>query len=115
MGINNSSALFWVVVIHIFLTVTIFPIMWYKNPNFVQVFKNKAKELAPFGVINALKLSLQHIALSLTLVPYVVSIKRTSILFSVVIGWLFFKDNHIKKRLVGAGIMLVGAVVIILV
>lgn len=114
MGINNSSALFWVVAIHIFLTVTIFPIMWYKNPDFLSVFQNKAKELAPFGVLNALKLSLQHIALSLALVPYVVSIKRTSILFSVVIGWLFFKDKHIKKRLIGAGVMLVGAVIIIL-
>lgn len=114
MGINNSSALFWVVVIHIFLTVTIFPIMWYKNPNFLQVFKNKTKKLAPFGVLNALKLSLQHIALSLALVPYVVSIKRMSILFSVLIGYFFFKDSHIKKRLIGAGIMLTGAVFIIL-
>lgn len=115
MGVINSSPLFWTVMIHVFLTTTLLPIMIYKSPNCWNIIKNKTKEIAPLGIINALKLSFQMIALELVIVPYVVSIKRMSILFSVLIGYFFFKEKHIKKRIIGASIMLAGAVFIIFV
>ena len=115
MGVINSSPLFWTVMIHVFLTTSLLPIMIYKSPNCWNIIKNKTKEIAPLGIINALKLSFQMIALELVIVPYVVSIKRMSILFSVLIGYFFFKEKHIKKRIIGASIMLAGAVFIIFV
>lgn len=115
MGVVNSSPLFWVVMIHIFLTITLLPIMMYKSPNCWSIIRNKTKKIAPLGILNAFKLSFQMIALNLVIVPYVISIKRMSILFSVLIGYFFFKEKHIKKRIIGASIMLAGAIFIIFV
>jgi drug/metabolite transporter (DMT)-like permease len=43
-----------------------------------------------------------------------ISIKRTSSIFSVLYGHFLFKEKNIRERLIGAIIMLVGAALIIL-
>jgi len=43
---------------------------------------------------------------------YMISIKRSSILFSVVLGWLFFKEEHFKFRGPAAFLMFIGALLI---
>ena len=58
---------------------------------------------------------LQMLAVSLTLVAHVIAIKRTSTIMSVLWGFLIFKEAGIKERLPGAGIMVVGVLLISLV
>ena len=53
-------------------------------------------------------------AISLTLVTYVIAIKRTSVIMSVLWGAIIFKEKGIKERLVGAVIMVLGVVLIVL-
>ena len=43
---------------------------------------------------------------------YMISVKRLSALIGIIYGRLFFKEKHIAMRLVGAGLMLAGAVLI---
>ncbi len=52
-------------------------------------------------------------ALTMQIVPYVLSIKRISIIFGVIYGFWIFKEKHMLNRAVGAVIMLLGAVMII--
>jgi uncharacterized membrane protein len=53
-------------------------------------------------------------ALNLTLVAYVISIKRTSAVLAVLWGMLFFGESDIRQRFIGASIMLAGLVLITL-
>ncbi len=51
-------------------------------------------------------------AIILTKAAYMISIKRISIIFSMIYGWLFFKEHNIKMRFFGALLMFMGAVII---
>ncbi len=45
---------------------------------------------------------------------YMIAVKRMSILFSVVYGWILFKESDVGIRMLGALLMFTGAVFIIL-
>ncbi|MBN2478402.1 EamA family transporter [Candidatus Micrarchaeota archaeon] len=51
---------------------------------------------------------------SFAIVPYVISIKRMSALFGVVLGGVMFKEKNIGVRFIGALVMVAGAVTIAL-
>ncbi len=48
------------------------------------------------------------VSLGLAPVAYMISVKRLSLVFGVILGWLFFKEEDIRYRLVGASIMVSG-------
>jgi drug/metabolite transporter (DMT)-like permease len=52
-------------------------------------------------------------AISLTLVPHVIAIKRTSTLLSVVWGHFLFRESGFRKRLAGSAVMLAGVLLIL--
>jgi len=53
-------------------------------------------------------------AINMTLVAYVISIKRTSVIMSVFWGYLIFKEKGLKERLFGSFLMIIGVVLITL-
>lgn len=68
----------------------------------------------PIGLCSAVMVSTHFMAISLTQVAYMISIKRTSLLWSVIMGRLIFKEANIKDRLLGSVVMLAGIMLIIL-
>ncbi len=57
--------------------------------------------------------SLAHcLALPLVKVAYMISVKRMSILVSVIYGGVLFREKHIFYRLMGACLMVIGAIMI---
>lgn len=52
------------------------------------------------------------IALSMAPVAYFISVKRLSLVFGVVLGWMFFGEQNIQYRLVGASVMVLGVFLI---
>ena len=114
IGVVNSSPVFWTASLNLFLTMTLLPIMLLKSHSCTSQVKNNIKALLPIGFFTAMMHLFIMTALSLTLVAYVISIKRTNALFSVLWGALFFKEKHIKERLIGALIMVVGVLLITL-
>jgi uncharacterized membrane protein len=54
-----------------------------------------------------------YIALSLTLVAYVVSIKRISSVIAVLLGYYFLNEPNVRQRLFGSIIMFLGVMLII--
>lgn len=56
----------------------------------------------------------QMTALTLTLAAYVIAVKRTSTLFSVLLGHSLFREEGIRDRLLGATVMLAGFVLVTL-
>ena len=49
-----------------------------------------------------------NIALSMSLVSYVGAIKRTSILFNIILGALFLHEEDLRRNLAAAGIIVAG-------
>jgi len=66
------------------------------------------------GVFVAVEAASVNVALTLQIVPYVIAIKRLSIIFMVLYGTLVFSEGDIKKRVMGASLMVAGAIIILL-
>ncbi len=66
------------------------------------------------GVFVAIEAASVNVALTLQIVPYVIAIKRLSIIFMVLYGTLVFSEGDIKKRVMGASLMVAGAIIILL-
>jgi drug/metabolite transporter (DMT)-like permease len=64
------------------------------------------------GTILAIEGISINTAYTMAIVPYVITIKRMSIFFSVLFGWLLLHEQHIRGRMFGALVMITGAVVI---
>jgi uncharacterized membrane protein len=66
------------------------------------------------GLATALSMIAHFHAIQLAPVSYMISVKRTSLIFSVIYGAIVFKEEHIKGRLLGTSIMLSGALILYL-
>jgi drug/metabolite transporter (DMT)-like permease len=64
------------------------------------------------GALVATTIFSHMLAISMTNVAYMISLKRTSLLFGVLYGALWFKEEKIAERLTGAIIMIAGVFLI---
>lgn len=112
IGVVNSSPLFYSFTIQAYIG---FVLLFFVIPTFKkqpQLLKNNFKSLSGIGVLSALTIICHMIAISLTIVPYVISIKRTNSILSVVFGRIFFKEGNLKERLTAAVMMFIGVLLI---
>ncbi len=112
IGLQGSSPLFWAASIHLFLGITLLPFMisrvrW-------QGMRMRWRGLAVVGVVKALSAGFQMLAVSMTLVPYAISVKRMSAVMSVLWGHYHFKEKGMRARLLGTIIMVGGVILITL-
>ena len=114
IGIQNSSPIFWAIAVNGFIGLVLFPIMLIKSNHSLHKIRTNYKDLLPIGLFTSLALIFQMTAISLTLVTYVISIKRTSMLMSVSFGHIVFKEKGFKERITGAVIMFIGVLFITL-
>lgn len=114
IGVQNSTPLVWAILQTIFLSLVMFPIILYKSRENLRHIPKNIRFLLPIGFFNALTIIFQMTAINLTLVAYVISIKRMSAVITVVLGYLIFKERSIKERLIGTFIMFLGVVLITL-
>jgi len=66
------------------------------------------------GLFVAIEAASINVAYTLQIVPYVIAIKRLSIIFMVLYGTIVLAEGDITKRLTGAVIMVFGAMIILL-
>ncbi|WP_319585095.1 DMT family transporter [uncultured Pseudodesulfovibrio sp.] len=66
------------------------------------------------GLIVFAEMVCHNMAMSLVAAAYMITIKRTTGVFSVLYGWFLFHETGIRYRLLGTAIMTVGAAVIAL-
>ncbi len=114
IGVLNSSPLFWAVSVHTFTSVTLAPIIIRELNHHLKLTEMDIRLLFAVGLFSALAIVTQYIAITSLLVPYVIAIKRTSTIMSVLFGYLIFKEKGIKDRLLGAAIMVLGVILITL-
>jgi uncharacterized membrane protein len=113
IGILQSAPIFWVTAVNGAMALALTPLML-RTPACVSHIRRAGPFLLLMGIFSALALVAQMHAISLTLVPYVIAIKRSSILMSVVFGTLLFHEVGLQERLAGVVIMLAGVLCITL-
>jgi len=114
VGIQNSSIVHWAIAMHIFAIFAMIPVVRITSRRSLNQVWKRQKDLFPLGFVNALKYIFQMAAIQLTLVAYVISIKRISAILSVFLGFLIFKEKGFRERLTGSVIMILGVLLITL-
>lgn len=122
MAIEHSSPLFFGSAYFIALYFLFTPAALYMGkagtPRFRSELGNIIKDkkiyaLSLSGVFYAIMVITHMTAMKLTKVAYMISIKRISLLIGVFYGYLFFKEENIRNRMLGAGLMLFGFYLIV--
>ena len=52
------------------------------------------------------------VSLGMAPAAYMISVKRLSMVFGVILGWLMFHEENIRYRLFGASVMVVGSFIL---
>ena len=112
VGMLHSNALFFTFTYITVMALIFSIIILYKSKkNFYQIKKNFFK-FSLMGILMVAEFVFILTAFKYALVNYVISAKRASILFSVIFGFMFFKEKNIKERLLGAVIIIIGLIII---
>jgi len=116
-GVQLSDPVFFGVFYMLALSVPLTVIAGWRvkrNVASVNLKGRNALWLALAGLVTALAMIAHFHAIQLVPVAYMISVKRTSLIFSVLYGGLIFRERHIRLRLLGTCIMLSGVAVIYL-
>jgi uncharacterized membrane protein len=109
IGIRAATPLTWIMAVDVVVTLLMLPLV------VAPLRRTGARQimlLLVIGICGGLVLICQMHAIEMTLVAYVIAIKRTSILFSIGFGWLIFAEERIGERAAGALVMLAGVALI---
>ncbi len=115
MAIEHSSPLFFGASYFIAMTILFTPIALIMGKNNTKNFirERQFKGLLLPGIFYSLMIISHMIAISLTKVAYMISLKRTSVIIGIVLGYYFFSEKNIRERLTGALLMFIGFVLIV--
>lgn len=111
VAVQHSSPVFFGFFYPFTLTVVLTAFLGLKG-NLRGVFSRPATFI-PIGLCTSAMVLTHFIAISMTQVAYMIAVKRMSLVFSVIYGWLLFKEEKIKERLAGSALMLAGVVMIL--
>ncbi len=114
MAIVHSSPVFFGSFYFILVTILFTPIAIGMNRQEVFLNKRDIVHLIPIGVTYSLMIIFHMIAMSLTNVAYMISVKRMSLFFSILYGYILFKEERIGERTAGTLLMFAGFVLILL-
>ncbi|MBU6392875.1 MAG: EamA family transporter [Planctomycetota bacterium] len=114
MAILHSSPLFFASTYLPILAAILFPILMWKNHGRVKQLVSRTALFSLIGLAIALSTIAHFWAVSIIEVPYVISVKRMSLLFGIMYGALWFKETNIAERLIGGVVMIIGVVIITL-
>ncbi len=82
------------------------------RPSLKDFLKRNPAGVASLGFTQALMVICHMQAISLAPAAYMIAVKRTSILFGILLGGAFFRETHLRIRLLAASIMLTGVYLI---
>jgi len=111
IGIDASSAIFWTMMVHLVVSVVLFPVMVRRSTDWREHLSRSRWWLTALGLSGGIAIAFQMTALEYILVPYVIAIKRFSIVLAVILGAVLF-DEDIQGRLLGALLMVAGVILI---
>jgi len=94
------------------LTMALTPVLFFRMVKIPFNFKPQLKTFLLIGFFYALMTIALYQAIARVEVVYMISIKRMSLVFSVLYGGLIFHEKNIGERLVGGLVMIMGVIFI---
>jgi len=112
IGIEGASQylLLWTIICTIISTLFL---IGTKKPTRI-IDKSNLKWTVLLGLLSFITNISYNFATAITNASYALAIKRTSAIFSVLIGWWIFKELKIRERMIGTMIMVLGVAMIAL-
>lgn len=114
VAIQHSSPSFFGVFYFVVLSIIFLPVAKIGSGQKVTHILSFRPIFLAIGFFHAIVVITHVWAVSLTEVAYMISVKRTSIIFSVIYGRLLFKEVNVNERSIGTWVMLTGLIFIIL-
>lgn len=114
MAIEHSSPVFFGSFYFILIAILFTPIAMKKSKGKVVITKKETIPFLSIGITYSLMIIFHMLAMSLTQVAYMISVKRMSVFFSILYGCLIFKEERITERTLGSMVMFTGFLLIIL-
>jgi uncharacterized membrane protein len=111
VGVLHSSPLAWILVADTVTALFMTPLVLWQVGKVSEVGRG-FRYLIVIGLLSTLVSLSQMTAITMTLVAYVIAVKRTSVIMSVLSGALIFKEQGLRERLLGVVIMIAGVVFI---
>jgi len=108
IAVQHSSPIFFGFFYPLLLTIALSMVVGVKG-TLHQVVSRPVTFLT-IGLFTAIMILSHFLAISMADVAYVISVKRTSLVFSVIYGMIVFKERDIGERLLGSLFMLAGVV-----
>ncbi len=114
VAIEHSSPVFFGAFYFFLVSVFFTPIVLAKKDNKKNLRPSEIRAIIPAGMTYGLMIIFHMIAMDMSNVAYMISIKRTSLLFSMIYGYFMFREERIGEKTIGAILMLAGFMLIVL-
>lgn len=114
VAILHSSPAVFGVIYYLVLSVAFSPVVWWRSRPHLPQLKTHWPIFLLIGFFEACMIVFHAIAVVQTQVAYMIAVKRTSLLISVIYGRLLFRETDIRRRLAGSLLMVIGVAVITL-
>lgn len=115
LAIEHSSPLFFAVTYFIAQTIFFAPIALWMGRNELKGFvaDKQFNNLILPGIFYAVMAVSHMLAMKLTKVAYMISVKRLSLIIGIIYGYMLFKEKNIGERFLGAILMFIGFVMVV--
>ena len=111
-GMIHSSPLFFTFFFFLIFNITLlFGLFLFKQTSWSSIIKNSRKGLF-LGSLLTTHVACHALAIMLTTAVYMITVKRSSILFSIILSSFILKETNIRSRGLGALLMFCGAMLI---
>ncbi len=112
IGVMATSPFFWAVCVQSFISLGLTGVLFCMRSSIQGKLRLHLLPLLLIGLVTGIGFVSQMAAIKIGLVPYVIAIKRTSIVLGVLIGGVFFLEKDIKTRVGATLVMLAGVLLI---
>jgi drug/metabolite transporter (DMT)-like permease len=111
-GLQSTALGLWILYIYFFIFLFLTPVVIFSKRKSLPPLKAQLPLLIFVTCFHVMALLFQFIAMGLKSVSYVMSIKRLSSVFTVLLAYAFLNEKRAVSRVPGAIIMVAGAVLI---
>lgn len=109
VGVQASGPFTWAAALNLFVAAAVGPVVLIRRATRgVPLLAGARRDVAGAAAVTAVALAAQMAAITMTAAAYVIAVKRTSVLFAVLAGGVFFQERATRRRAVAAIIMIAG-------
>lgn len=113
IGVEETSPLYWAFIKDFVILIYLIPILMVKSKKPLLQINNRKWPLLLVGFFKSTSVVTQMIAIQFLLVPYVISIKRSSSVIIILFAFFYMNERkNFKNRLIGIVVILAGLFVI---